>query len=333
MSQTTVRRRGRVHVPRPAVPLGPLVDSWVASGIITDDQAARIRGEAETVQIAPGGLSAPPTLAHEERRALALEAIGYLGGVLVVVAAALLAGLYWADLATEARLGILGGGTAVLLGAGALVRGAQAGAAGRLRSVLWAGAVAALAAFTAVLADQVIGWGEADVALTTAACATLLAGLLWFLHPTPLQQIALMVGAMATAASAIVDFAGDDSVPGLGIWSVALVWALLGWARLMQPRTLAMALGGVGMILGAASTMEYDAGIVLALATTVGLIAAAVVMRDLVLLGVGALGTLVVVPAAVGNWFPGDLAAPVALLVVGGILVLVAVWVTRRHQA
>ena len=63
------------------------------------------------------------------------------------------------------------------------------------------------------------------------------------------------------------------------------------------------------------------------------MVALALARRDLLLLGVGAVAAFLVLPPAVGTWFPGSLAAPVALLLVGVGLVAVAVTMARtaRH--
>jgi hypothetical protein len=72
-----------------------------------------------------------------------------------------------------------------------------------------------------------------------------------------------------------------------------------------------------------------DAGIALALATVVALVVLALARRDLLILGIAAVAAFLVLPPAVSTWFPGSLAAPVALLVVGVGLVAVATVMAR----
>jgi hypothetical protein len=332
MSETTTRRRGHLHVPRQGAPLGTQIDDWVAEGIITEAQAARIRERATGLAVRPRERvpqQAPDRSA--ELRSYAVEALGYLGGLLVVIAATLLANLYWSDLGVGARLGVLGGAAAGLVVAGLLAPADRGDAWSRLRSVLWAGATVAVAGFAAVFADEVLEWRESDMALAVSGTATVVAALLWLAHPVALQQVALMVGAMLTAGTAMDQVVDGDWAIGIGIWSVGLAWLVLGWTERLRPRAMAMPLGALGMVFGASATMTYDAGIVLALVTVAAVVLMAVLARELPMLGAGAIGTLMIVPRAVDEWFPGELTAPFVLLAVGGGLVVLAVWIARSR--
>jgi hypothetical protein len=51
-----------------------------------------------------------------------------------------------------------------------------------------------------------------------------------------------------------------------------------------------------------------------------------------VLLGVGAVATLLTVPLVMSRLFPDALTAPVAVLVLGALLVAAAVYITRRRR-
>src|SRR5690242_3713332 len=79
------------------------VSVWVAEGIISEEQAERIRAREG---LALGAL-APPDRAS--KMPLVIEALGYLGGAIVVVATMMIGGRYWSDLGDVARLGLLGG--------------------------------------------------------------------------------------------------------------------------------------------------------------------------------------------------------------------------------
>jgi hypothetical protein len=76
--------------------------------------------------------------------------------------------------------------------------------------------------------------------------------------------------------------------------------------------------------------MSAGWGYFLALATVGALIGAGVLLGDLLLLSVGALGALQALPATVLYFLPGALAAPLALLAGGVVLITVAVWAARR---
>ena len=291
-----------------------LLDRWVAEGVITTEQAARMRADL--------GPAARP-----RDRSLAIEALAYLGSALMVVAALLLASEYWSSLTTAGHLVLLG------LTAGVLVLGGLAvpdrlGAVGvRLRAVLWLAACAVTAGFLGVLGDEALGWYGQDLALLVFAGTTVLAALLWWRSPTILQQAALVAGLCGTAGSAGL----GDHLPGVAVWGVGAVWFLLGWVGLVRPRWTASLLGGIALLIGAGLTTPTSGGIVLGLATAAALVVIAVRSHDLVVLGLGGWGALQFVPIAVNQWFPGQLAVAIALLVVGAVLVTAALWVARRR--
>ena len=111
--------------------------------------------------------------------------------------------------------------------------------------------------------------------------------------------------------------------PGLAV-------ARLGWPA--GAEAVRHGVRGCWDVVGALTTIPTHAGIVLALATAVAVVATAVLFRDLLLLAVGAFGTLLVLPSSVIELFPGDLAAPIAMLVVGALLVGAGLFIARRRH-
>src|SRR5918994_1299275 len=92
--------------------LPALLDSCVGEGVLTAEQATQILARSratERTAPAPAG------------KALAAEALGYLGGVVVVVSTILIANLYWGDLSTAARLTVVAAAAAALFGGGLAV--------------------------------------------------------------------------------------------------------------------------------------------------------------------------------------------------------------------
>jgi len=312
--------------PSPYVPLTGLLDDWLAEGIITPEQAERIHARAEAT--GRTGVVLPESAG---RSSLAVEALGYLGGVIVVVATMLIAAQYWSDITVGWRLVIVGAAAAAMLAGGLAVPARLEDVGVRLRSVLWLASTGAVAGFLGLLGSEVFDLTESDLALMTMAGTAVLAMTLWGAHRVLVQQMVMMVALMATAAAAIADSVQTDTLPGLGVWGVGAVWLLLGWGGILGPRPVVVVLGAGATIVGAIGMMSYDAGIVLAMATAAAIVSAAVLFRDLVLLAVGALGALVVLPPAVNRWFPDSLAAPIALLVVGALLVGAALWIARRR--
>jgi hypothetical protein len=114
---------------------------------------------------------------------------------------------------------------------------------------------------------------------------------------------------------------------------MGIILLALAWGGLLQPRRADYALGTAATLVGAITTMAAgDWGYIFVLTTVVALVVLAVVLSDLVMLGVAALGALVVLPASVTHFFPGALAAPLALLTTGLLLVLAALRTTRRAR-
>lgn len=311
--------------PRGAGPAGRAVGAdrlheWVVAGLITPEQAELIRAhEAGRVGTRPG--AAP----------VVVEALGYLGGIIMVIGLGVLVGTFWADVPVPGRLLLTGATVVALLGAGAAVPDRIGPPAGRLRSLLWALAVAATALFMTVLAGDVLDLHDEDALLAIFPPTALVAGLLWWVRRTWLQQLALLVPSVLSAAGIGVRVSDLDTVPGLAVWVVAALWLVLVWLGRLTPRTTGLAFGGVAAVFGAA-TMPSDAGILLGLATAVGLLVLALVERSLPLLAVAGFALLEAAPRAVVEWFPGRLSASLTLIAVGGVLVAAAVWVARHRR-
>jgi hypothetical protein len=305
--------------------LDPLLQHWVDAGFISGEQERRIRAD----------LSAPPAPAvpaTPRGPSLVVEAVGYLGGVIVVVALGLITGQFWPSLPTSARLALAGGVTAVLLAAGWAVPGGSGGPGRRLRAVLWLASCLGFAAFLALAAGDAFGWDESAVATVAAGGTAVLAAGLWFLHRHPVQQVVVAGSLMVTAGAATTFLPDGDFLPGVAVWGVAVIWLVLAWGQIVRPRRVGMILGGAVAAFSAASFAGEGWGSVLALATVAGLVAAAVLIRDLVLLGVTAVGALIVLPIVMARFFPGVLAAALVLLTVGLLLVAAAVVTARRRR-
>src|SRR6266508_1540505 len=218
--------------------LGRQVARWVEAGVIRRDQADAI--------LAMEGGGAEPA----GRRAVAVEILGYVGGVLALVAGIVLGAETWAQIGRWGRVAVLGAGVAALVGAGWRLR-ADGRVLPRLASVLWFAAVAAWAGLLAVLlggrSDEALG----NPPLLVASGSLALAVVLWALERRTLQQVALLVTAVATvvAAGDGLGWAGE-TVAGLGLLGVGAAWLALGRRHLLQPRRTAEALGAIAVASG-----------------------------------------------------------------------------------
>lgn len=365
-----MERHGIHLVPGPrtgrAVRLSDLVREWTEEGLIGPEQGRAILARGERTVLAdlpratgtaplPPQPVAPVAAAPATRapapppggraRSLVLEALGYLGAAIVLAGAIALGARYWSDLGETGRVLVLGAGAVALVVGGALVpvggrrgpeprdAGPAAEARARLRSALWLAAAVATAATLGVAGDE-LGLHDADLAVTVGSGTTLLAGALWWRWPTPLQQAVTMVAAALTCSALIARQTSTDSLPGLGVWTVGVVWWLLARGGVVRPRRLGGTAGAVMAIIGAMATSGgggvSDAGTWLVLLTLAGVVALGLVTGDVMLLGVGAVGVVMNVPQAVARWFPGSLAAPLTLLLLGLAVVALAVYAARR---
>lgn len=307
--------------------LPALLGRWARAGLISEDQAERI--------LAAEGVATAPT-AERSRRQLAIEALGYFGGMLAAAAALLLVQLAWDDLSTGARLAIPLVATALLLLAGSLVPVTGLGHEGavRLRSVLWLLAVGAWAAAFAVLGDQVLETSAQDTWLLLGVGALALALPLYYDSHTAAQQLGLFLPAVATAGALGARFDWDEpTLIGAAGWLVAAAWFVLGERGTLRPPLAARYIGAAGMVALMMVSAGSFGGQVIAAVTIASLFAWGVRTDSLELLVFASLGTLFAVPSAVQFFFPdrADIGVPLALLATGGTLVAVAVTVVRRR--
>lgn len=307
--------------------LPALLGRWARAGLISEDQAERI--------LAAEGLT-PTTHDERSRRQLAMEALGYFGGMLALAAALLLVQLVWDDLSVGARIAIPLVATALLLLSGSLVPVTGLGheGAARLRSALWLLAVGAWAAAFAVLGDQVIETDAQNTWLLVGVGGLALALPLYYDSHAPAQQLGLFLPAVATAGALGARFDWDEpTLIGAAGWLVAAAWFVMGERGLLRPPVASRYIGGVGMIAMMMVTAGSFGGQVIAAATIAALFAWGVRTDSLELLVIASLGTLFAVPSAVQFFLPDDaqVAVPVILLATGAALVAVAVTVVRRR--
>ena len=310
---------------------------WLAEGLITAVQREHILSRERDGTVSATGPAVRAGRVDEARPVEhpgpgpAVEALGYVGGVVVAVATLLFGFQVWDDLGTLTQLSLVGGAAVVLLAAGAVVRPGIGEVGVRMRSVLWLAATLAASGFLAVLGTDVLGVDDGKIGAFTTVGATVVAALFWRVHRTVVQQVAAMGCAVGATASVVAAFSTSDLLPGLGAWCVGVLWAILAWGGVLAHRRVGLALGALAALVAAMTTVPNDAGTVLALVTALSVVGVGAWFRDLVLLAVGVLGTLNALLAAVATWWPETLAAPIVLLAVGLALVVTAVQVARRR--
>jgi hypothetical protein len=303
------------------------VARWVEAGVIGREQADAILAlEGEARQ--SGG----------RRRAVVAEVLGYLGGVLAVVAGFVLGAESWGQLGQWGRAAVLAAVTGVLLAAGWWLRGGGGRVLPRLASVLWLFAVAGVAGLLAVLQEGRSDDALADPSLQVAAGALALAGGLYLLERRALQQVALFVAVVATMVAGGQRLGWSwETVEGYGFLVLGAAWLDLGRRGLVGPRRTSEVLGSLALLAGpelldVEAVGPGDWGLWLGLALSVALIVAGSALARNVLLGIGAAGMVLFLGQVAGEYW-SDLGAPLAILLVGLGLVAAAVLVARLRPA
>jgi hypothetical protein len=341
------------------------IDHWLTDGVITPEQAAIMREDvlrenvAATAEQPIGSLSpatapepapsapvAPLVAPHhpEHRTSLLIEALGYLGGVIILTAFILVLSQFWEDFTAPVRLASIGAAFVLLLAAGFVVPQSLGGPGIRLRSVLWLGATMAWAGVLGFTANEYLDLIDEQLVLFTAGITLPLAGVLWLLHRQPLQHLAFFASIVAVAGSGAAmlpepsAIIAPDAKIGAMVWGVSVAWFLLAWGGIVKPRGLGFALGSIVAVFAAMTTMggelesQSRPGAVLLLITLAALVIAAVLFRDFMLLVIAAIGSLQGMPIAMSVFFPGVLWAAFALLVIGAALIAAAIVIARSRR-
>jgi Predicted membrane protein (DUF2157) len=297
---------------------------WTAADLIDRDQADRIEA-AERARAA--------TL-PQRRLPLVAEVLGYVGAVITVTAIVVAVHQIWKHVPTAAEMATAGVIAIGLLLAGAALRSDTDPALARLRSVLWLLSTVAAAAFVAVLTGTYLSLANADRALTTAAASVACAVPLWWRTRSAVQHLAAFGAAVALLETGIdrIDPHAGTFAFGIALWGLAVAWGIAVARGRLIPAPIGMLLSGAGALAGAIIAMDPAAGVLLAMATVAGLFACGVLMRQVLLIGIGAVGTLYVIPDAASRYLPGSVAAPLAVAVVGTVLLGVAVLLARQRR-
>lgn len=334
-----------------SIPAGPDQDQDFADrirrsverGLITAEQADAIIADQtpSAVPTEPAEPTAPTEPAAGEtapadrppvRGSIVAEALGYVGGVLVLIGAVTIALNFWEQIGITGRLAVLFSAAAVLLIAGAAMPARRAQVARRLRSVCWLLAVILVGTGISVLVPEVFRL-ERYTGVLSAGGAAVVGAVLWWLHRTVAQQaITVIAVAFAVSSAATLLPRGYELVPGLAVWGFGVAWLLLAEGGVIAARRAGTVLGGAAAVIGSLGTVGATWGAVLAIGTAVVLVAAGVWLRNLVLLALGAIALLLSVPMVVGQYFPDVLPVSMALLGCGVLLVVGGILMARSRR-
>ncbi|HET6949729.1 MAG TPA: hypothetical protein VFI47_05115 [Acidimicrobiales bacterium] len=296
------------------------------SGVVTADQA--------TALLALAAAPPPPTGAGRRasrRTPVAVEIVGYLGGVLTVIGAATLVGQFWEDMAAWSRLALIGALAVGLWGAGAVVDDSSDAALWRLRGVLWLLSSAAAAFFAGLLAADVFAWDREPVAVFVGSVAAVYAGALWRLGDRPAQYLATVAGVVAALAGAGAWIDGPGMV-GLVLWAFGAVWLVAGWRQIIQPAAIALvAAPGLMLVAAGVTGGSWESFAPLfGLITAAGLLVGGTVLKEFLVTGIGVAGVFVYLPMSAAEYFGEVIGVPIVLLVTGVLLIGLMVLLLRR---
>jgi hypothetical protein len=305
------------------------LDEWIDAGLIDADNAAALEQyESEQSKSSPN------------RVPLAAEAVGYIGGGLVLAAVALLVGGRWSELGTTGRIAALAVPTTITLAAGWWSGHSHEPALQRLGSVLWLLTVAGAAAVAAVVWIDAISedrHGHNGTALFIGAVALGFASPMWWFRKLLLQQMA-MFGAAITIVLGVVDSVAvsrDATMTalsaGISLFVLGGAWCAAGLTGRLIPTLAANVSGAVFLLIGAqiARNDDNSIGLWLGLGAAIALMTTGVAQSEISLLLVGTLGLFQWAPQMALFYLEDSLGAEATLLVIGAILLVFSAMMTR----
>lgn len=295
----------------------------VRAGILSADQAEAVLAAERSRQEQQDPLS---------RRLPVTEALGYLGGLLVLCGAVTLAVQYWLELSVTARLVLLAAAAVITWLVGARIADPAAPALRRLRGALWFASSLAAAGFAAELASDAGQLDDPAIVIAAGATGAVHAGLLWRLRDRPGQHLACLAGALL-AAGGVGDLLDDAAAVGLAIAAVGAGWLVAGWYRWLPPSALALVGGAAAVLFGTGTTAGNwpDAAPLLGLAAAIVLAGLGVGTDRTPLTVVGLLGAFVYLPWTIGHFFAESLGVPLAMVLCGVALLAVTLLLLRRN--
>lgn len=300
------------------------LDEWVDEGLISQDEADAIHTYEGERPSTHGGLR---------------EVLGYVGGLLVLIAGFILVAELWEDMKRGGRIAIAGSAAAALIVAGVYLVDTASRSTKRVGEVTLMLAAAPLGlAVGLTFGDQA---DEEPLATMAFAGALIYSIVVYRWHPSWAQHVALVGSAIGGAISLGITVTDENMYVAAGLLVIAGVALLAAsWQGWLPPRILSEVGGLIALGLAsifvvgdlATGTAGGRAAMAVCVVLATGLIAAGVYLDRIVLIAGGALGVLGYLPVLVDDVIPGEAGGPISLLVAGLILIGSAVLLTRRQQ-
>ncbi|HET6351728.1 MAG TPA: hypothetical protein VFG89_06350 [Coriobacteriia bacterium] len=283
--------------------------------------------------------------AASRNRKIVSEVAGYLGVGLAMGGAGILFAQAWNELGVIGRILVpLAGALAGYAGAW-IVEKSESGQARRLSQVLYFIAVLSSGIMAAMIARPFIQTVVAGVEASStwafiagSAFAVLAGGVTWWLRKGSLTQIGFLASVIVLIISVGVQTRMGEAYPswvlGMTMVAVGTLWVILGVRQLMTPARTAIAAGcyaclqGLQMSVAGGTDFQVWAAVV-AIAFSIGEVILSIYTKRAILLGFGAVGTVLFSVATVMEVFGEHVAAPILLLAVGVVFIGAAVTVAR----
>ena len=318
----------RSHLDRPrrpgltGQPIPRDAERWLDAGLITEEQVRAITA-FEQREVSPRKIP------------LFTEALGYIGAILAVAGGGTAIAQVWDEVTDLGHVAILAAATILTLAGGFLLRDQEEPAMKRLMSVLWALSVGAAAATFAVSFVDLVELDEDAVPLAAAGVTSIYAGVLWAFRRRVLQAAALFVAGLV-AVEGLVQFAGGGEaaawIAALVAWAYGLVWFALGWYGRVPPAWATVPLGAiVAMWAPGVGAGEYGWLYAVGIVSAAGLMTLSITSRKLPLLGIGGVAAFIYLTSSVVRYFGDTLGVPLALAIVGSVVLVIAVVLGRTR--
>ncbi len=310
------------------------LELWLEAGVIHDSDAERIRAFERQHHAGPAHPSG--------ERPGAIEALLYLGVVVVSVGVFALIEQRWPDLDSWARVMAIGVPTLLALALGAALHANDEPGLNRAGQLAWFVAVGLFAGFVAIFLNEYEPAGigiedNADGLLTVMSAAAGLGLILWVVSPAHPQVLGL--GATLFALGQAVGNWPDEFsqvLAGMLIFGFGAAGLALTEARMMRPRFSGRLVFAVLCAVGPYEAGFTDNGMVfelLVFAVGGALIAMGVVRASFTLLAVGVIASFVGLVTFIFEHFEESLGAPVALMISGGALIAGVLLLARLRSA
>jgi uncharacterized membrane protein len=319
------RSQDATHAAAPVAERSAGLRRWVGAGLISEDQARAIAAFEQ----AQSAAKPPPRISP------AIEALAYVGGVLLAVGAGMLVGQFWDELGTGGHLALVMFVAAITGVVGGIV-GESDPVTWRLRGFLWTLSTAAVAATCGLFAFEVLDVRGEPVALAAAGFGACASAAYWQLRDRPLQHLGTFVGLAVSFGVAIVWIggAGTNAFIGLALWLLGATWAWLAWQRRIPPAVVGFPLGVVLTLIASGivgGQIEWLAPL-LGLATAGAWVGLGVTAGEPLAMTPGVVGVFVFLPWTLGYFFGESLGAPAITMLSGVILLGIVVVLMRRGR-